>query len=189
MLYARWLSHLLNADQKQMCKQHLQQCLDRFKKNSTSFVRRCHHGWDLGPPLNARNQTSIEAVCGIRWFSAKESKVNHICRKDHAQCVLGCQRDTVNWLPWKRQQLQANMTFLTSWMSKFARRGQAWRRRRRKSSFIKTMHLLTKVCWQWENCGIWGTICLASSDFHLLPNLKKFVCGKRFASNEEVERT
>ena len=29
---------------------------------------------------------------------------------------------------------------------------------------------------------------LAPSDFHLFPNLKKFVCGKRSASNEAVER-
>ncbi|XP_014481491.1 PREDICTED: histone-lysine N-methyltransferase SETMAR-like [Dinoponera quadriceps] len=29
---------------------------------------------------------------------------------------------------------------------------------------------------------------LAPSDFHLFPNLKKFVSGKHFASNEEVER-
>jgi len=27
---------------------------------------------------------------------------------------------------------------------------------------------------------------LAPSDFHLFPNLKKFVTGKRFGSNEEV---
>jgi len=27
---------------------------------------------------------------------------------------------------------------------------------------------------------------LAPSDFHLFPNLKKFVAGKRFRSNEEV---
>ena len=31
--------------------------------------------------------------------------------------------------------------------------------RRKKSSFTRTTHLLTKVFWQWENCGIWGMIC------------------------------
>jgi Transposase. len=30
---------------------------------------------------------------------------------------------------------------------------------------------------------------LAPSDFHLFPNLKKFVSGKHFASDEEVEGT
>ena len=127
-----------------------------------------------------------------------QSKGDPICRKGRSQCVLVCQRDSVNWLPWKKaEQLQANITvvFLTSWMSKFARRGLAWRRKR--SPFTRATHLLIKVCWQWESCRIWGGICsaippyspdLAPSDFHLFPNLKKFVSGKCFVSNEEVER-
>ncbi|UYV74211.1 hypothetical protein LAZ67_11002454 [Cordylochernes scorpioides] len=73
----------------------------------------------MGPPLHARNQT---AVGGSRWFSAKESEVDHICQKKYGQCVLGCQRDPT------------------------------------------------------------------PSDFHLFPNLKKFISGKLFTSNEDVER-
>ena len=98
----------------------------------------------------------------------------------------------------KAKQLQANITliFLTNWMSKFTWRGLAWIRK--KSSFARTTYLLTKVCWQWENCRIWGTISsavpscyspdLAPSDFHLFSNPKKFDFGKCFASNEEVEK-
>ena len=37
-LCARWLLHLLNAYQKQMHKQNLQQCLDRFKRDPTDFM-------------------------------------------------------------------------------------------------------------------------------------------------------
>lgn len=37
-LRARWVPHLLNANQKQMCKQFLQQSLDRFNKDTTGFV-------------------------------------------------------------------------------------------------------------------------------------------------------
>jgi Transposase. len=27
------------------------------------------------------------------------------------------------------------------------------KKKKKKKSFIRTMHLLTKVCWQWENLG------------------------------------
>ncbi|UYV60230.1 K02A2.6-like [Cordylochernes scorpioides] len=39
-LCARWVPHFLNEDQKQIRKRHSQQCLDRFKRDPTDFVRR-----------------------------------------------------------------------------------------------------------------------------------------------------
>ncbi|UYV84820.1 hypothetical protein LAZ67_X003628 [Cordylochernes scorpioides] len=112
---------------KENGKQHLQQGLNCFKKDPKDFV--CN----LSPWNNKnRNQKSVETVSGSRWFSAKESKVDRICLKGHGQCVFGCQRDPVNITP----------TSFTSWMSKFA-----WPslRMEEKSSFPRTLHLLTKV--------------------------------------------
>ncbi|UYV67083.1 hypothetical protein LAZ67_4003843 [Cordylochernes scorpioides] len=40
-LFARWVPHLLNADQKQMCKRHLQQCLEQFKRDCVLGVKIC----------------------------------------------------------------------------------------------------------------------------------------------------
>ena len=156
----------------------------------------CHYGWDTDLPLHSKNQTAVEAVGGSWWFSAKESKVDRICWKGHGQCVLRCQRDPVNLLPWKKKQLQVNiiLTFLTSWMSKFVRRGMAWSRK--KSSSTRTMHLLISVLAMGKLRDLRYDLLshppyspdLASSDFHLFPNLKKFVSEKHLVSNEEIER-
>jgi len=40
-LYARWVLHLLTADQKRTRMKISEQCLERFNKNKTDFMRRC----------------------------------------------------------------------------------------------------------------------------------------------------
>ena len=39
-LCARWVQHLLTADQKRTCMKIPEQCLERFNKNKTDFMRR-----------------------------------------------------------------------------------------------------------------------------------------------------
>jgi histone-lysine N-methyltransferase SETMAR len=39
-LCARWVPRLLTADQKRTCMKISEQCLERFNKNKTDFVRR-----------------------------------------------------------------------------------------------------------------------------------------------------
>jgi hypothetical protein len=39
-LCTRWLPRLLAADQKRTCMKISEQCLERFNKNKTHFVRR-----------------------------------------------------------------------------------------------------------------------------------------------------
>jgi transposase len=38
-LYTRWVPHWLTADQKHTCMKISEQCLERFNKNKTDFVR------------------------------------------------------------------------------------------------------------------------------------------------------
>ncbi|GFW16549.1 hypothetical protein TNCV_2351731 [Trichonephila clavipes] len=45
-------------------------------------------------PLHARNETIVKAVSGSRCFSAKERKVDRICRKGHVQRVFGGQQNS-----------------------------------------------------------------------------------------------
>jgi len=40
-LCARWVPHLLTADQKRTRMKISEQCFERFNKNKTDFVRRC----------------------------------------------------------------------------------------------------------------------------------------------------
>jgi hypothetical protein len=39
-LYARWVLSLLIADEKRTCVKISEQCLERFNKNKTDFLRR-----------------------------------------------------------------------------------------------------------------------------------------------------
>jgi hypothetical protein len=66
---------------------------------------------------------------------------------------------------------------------------------KKTSSFIRTMHLPTKVFWQWENEGICTMNCWnihhipqiwLPPDFFLFPKLKLFFTGQRFSSNQEA---
>lgn len=68
---------------------------------------------------------------------------------------------------------------------------------KKKSFFTRTMHLHTRMRWRLEICGDMGYNLfdnppyfadLTSSDFYIFPNLKKFVSGRRFVFNEDVER-
>ncbi|XP_014483746.1 PREDICTED: uncharacterized protein LOC106746967 [Dinoponera quadriceps] len=114
-LCARWVPHLLNADQKQMRKRHSQECLDRYKRDSTDFVR--------------------------RFVTMDETWVQH-------------------YTPENKQQ----------------------------SKHVLTMGELRDLRYDLLDNPPYSPD-LAPSYFLLFPNLKKFVSGKRFASNEEVERT
>jgi len=65
--------------------------------------------------------------------------------------------------------------------------------KRKKSSFIRTMHPPTKVFWQKLRDMHYELLehppyspDLAPSDFYLFPKLKLFLTGQRFSSNQEV---
>ncbi|UYV72609.1 hypothetical protein LAZ67_10000045 [Cordylochernes scorpioides] len=80
-------------------------------------------------------------LSGSRWFCANESEVDHICQKVHGQCVKGILLiDNLKKGRTITDGALTCLTFLTSWMSKFARPGL----RIKKSSFTRTTHLLTK---------------------------------------------
>jgi hypothetical protein len=61
--------------------------------------------------------------------------------------------------------------------------------KRKKSSFIRTMHPPTKVFWQWHYEFLEHQHCspdLAPSDFYLFPKLKLFLAGQLFSSNQDA---
>jgi histone-lysine N-methyltransferase SETMAR len=67
-LCARWVPRLLAADQKRTCMKTSEQCLERFNKNKTDFVRRfitmdetwIHH---YTPEFKQQSKQWIEASC------------------------------------------------------------------------------------------------------------------------------
>jgi len=86
-LCARWVPRLLTADEKRTRMKISEQCLERFNKNKTDFVRRFI---TMDSPLHPGIQTAVKRVDRSRLFSAKEDKVGSISRKGHGIGVLGC---------------------------------------------------------------------------------------------------
>lgn len=80
----------------------------------------------MSTPLYARKQTPAQAEDESRWFNAK---------------------DLVNFYLAKRRTITGECCskFLTNWMSRFARRGLACRRK--LLSFTSTTHLKATVHW------------------------------------------
>jgi histone-lysine N-methyltransferase SETMAR len=86
-LCARWVPHLLTADQKRTCMKISEQCLERFNKNKTDFVRRIitmdetwiHH---YTPECKQQSKQWTESSCSAPkrqdWFHQQERSW-HFC--------------------------------------------------------------------------------------------------------------
>jgi len=85
-------------------------------------------------------------VDGSVLFSAKEGKFGSISTKVHGVGVLGC------WRHFFIDYLENGKTITGEYYSNLLTRlDEKIREKRKKSSFIRTMHAPTKVFWQWEN--------------------------------------
>lgn len=56
-----------SPDQKQVHKQF-------FQQSKQFFATIYHHGWDMNPPLHARNETVVQAVGGSGGLAQKKTK-------------------------------------------------------------------------------------------------------------------
>ena len=173
-LCATRVPHSLNRDRKQMRKRHSQQCLYQFDRSLADFVQRfvimfetrMHH---CTPETKQQSKQWEEA--GVS--EPKKSKSIASAGKVMASVSWDAKGITLK----KAKQLQANitLTFLTSWMSKFARRCLVWRR---KNFFTRTTHesalamrKLRELRYDLLDHPPYFPD-LVPSDFHLFPNLK-----------------
>lgn len=197
-LCARWVPHLLNADQKQMRKRFSQQSLDRFNRDQTDFVRRfvtmdetwVHH---YTPETKQQSKQWVEAGGSVPKKAksiASAGKVMASVFWDAKGILL------IDYLPKGR-------TITGEYYSNLLDQLDAKIRQKRPGLKKK------KIIFHQDNAPVHKSALamgklrdlgyellghppyspdLAPSDFHLFPNLKKFVSGKRFVSNEEVEK-
>lgn len=196
-LCARWVPHLLNADQKLMRKQFSQQSLDRFNSNRTDFVRRLvtmdetwvHHytpetkqqskQWveaDGPAPKKAKSIPSAGKVMASVFWDAKGILLIDYLEK--GRTITG------EYYSQLLDQLDVAISEKRPGLKK------------KKIIFHQDnapVHKSALAMGKLRDLGydLLGhppySPDLAPSDFHLFPNLKKFVSGKRFSSNEEVE--
>lgn len=196
-LCARWVPHLLNADQKQMRKRFSQQCLDRFKRDPTDFVRRfvtmdetwVHH---------YTPETKQQSKQWVKAGGPAPKKAKSIPSAGKVMASVFWDAKGILLIDY----LEKGRTITGKYYSNLLDQLDAKIREKRPGLKKK------KIIFHQDNAPVHkGALAmgklrdlgydllghppyspdLAPSDFHLFPNLKKFISGKRFASNKEVE--
>jgi hypothetical protein len=81
---------LLTADQKRTRIKIYEQCLERFNKNKTDFVRQFITMDETWIHHYTPESKELKTLGRSRLFSAKEDKVDSISRKSHGIGVLEC---------------------------------------------------------------------------------------------------
>jgi hypothetical protein len=146
-----------------------EQCLERFNKNKTDFVRRfittdetwIHH---YTSESKQHSKQWIEAGCSGPKKERSVPSAGKVMASVfwNAEGILFI--DCLETGKTITREYYSNL--LTQLDKKFVRKDPVCKRK--KSSFITTMHQLTKVFWQWENYGICTTNC---RNIHPIPQI------------------
>lgn len=195
-LCARWVPHLLTIDHKRTRMRVSQECLDRFNKNKTDFIRRfitmdetwVHH---YTPETKQQSKQWTEAGCS----APKKAKTIPSAGKVMASVFWDAKGILLI------DYLEKGKTITGEYYANLLDRLDEEIRKRRPGLAKK------KIIFHQDNAPAHKSVLamgklrdlkyevlehppyspdLAPSDFHLFPNLKKFTSGKHFSSNEEA---
>lgn len=198
-LCARWVPHFLNCDQKRLRVNLSKEHLELFQKNKKDFLRRfvtMDETWVYHYDPKLRQQTSewTEPGCSApkqpKW-SKSSKKVMASVFWDAKGILL------IDYLQTGKTivgEYYSNLLDKLNTKIKEKRPGL----KKKKILFhqdnapahkcVQTMAKLNDLRYELIEHPPYSPD-LAPSDFHLFPNLKKFLRGKRFSSNEEVIAT
>jgi histone-lysine N-methyltransferase SETMAR len=150
-LCARWVSCLLTADQKHTHIKISEQCLERFNKNKTDFLRRfitvdetwIHH---YTPESKQQSKQWTEAGCPA------PKKTSSVPSAGEVMASVFWDAEGILFIDY----LEKGKTITGEYYSNLLTRLDETIREKRpglqkkKSSSIRTMHPPTKVFWQWK---------------------------------------
>jgi len=150
-LCARWVPPLLTADQKRTCMKISEQCLKRFNKNKSDFVRQfitmdetwIHH---YTPESKQQPKQWTEAGCSAPRSvpSAGKGMASAFWDAEGILFIYYLEKGkTIT------EEYYSNL--LTRLDEKICEKKSGLQKKKKKSPFIRTMHPPTKVFWQWEN--------------------------------------
>lgn len=195
-LCARWVPHLLNADHKQTRCRLSQQCLQLFEKNPKDFLRRfvtMDETWVhlFTPESKQQSKQWVEAggsapkkaktiasagkiMASVFWDSKGILLIDYLPkgRTINGEYYAHLLDQLDGKIKEKRPDLQKKKILFHQDNAPAHKNALA---------MVKLKDLKYELL---EHPPYSPD--LAPSDFHLFPNLKKFVAGKRFLSNEEV---
>ena len=80
-------------------KKHFRAVFDNaWAKYARLFASIRDHGWDLDPPLHARDEIIVKAVGSAWWNRAGKGEDRFICREGNGHCFLRYSRNHPFWL-------------------------------------------------------------------------------------------
>jgi hypothetical protein len=152
-LCTRWMPRLLTADQKHTRMKISEQCLERFNKNRTDFVRRrfitmdetwIHH---YTPESKQQAKQWTEAGCSV------PKKTRSVPSAGKVMASVFWDTEGILFIDYLEKGKTITREYYSNLLTRLDEKIREKRPglQKKKSSFIRTMHSPTKVFWQWEN--------------------------------------
>jgi len=154
-LCARWVPCLLTAEQKCTRTKISEQCLERFNKNKTDFVRRIitmdetwiHH---YTPESKQQSKQWTEAGCS----APTQTRSGPSAGKVMASVFWGA--EGILFIDYLEKGKTITGEYYSNLLTRLdekirEKRPGLQNKQKKKSSFIRTMHPPIKVFWQWKN--------------------------------------
>lgn len=127
-------------------------------------------------------------------ISAEKHQRGFDCRRNHGEFFFGCTRYNLHRIPSKRKKINWQILYYANLLGRFdddLKKNNSWpsrklsSTRRRVHKWVVTLAKLKRKAYN-SLPHLPYSPNLASSDFVLLPNLKKRLRGERFDHNDEI---
>jgi histone-lysine N-methyltransferase SETMAR len=151
-LCARWVPSLLTADQKRTRIKISEQCLERFNKNKTDFLRRVtttddtwiHH---YTPESKQQSKQWTEAGCSA------PKKTRSVPSAGKVMASVFWDAEGILFFDYLEKVKTITGEYYSNLLTRLDEkiRQKVSVCKKKVSSFIRTMHPPTKVFWQWKN--------------------------------------
>jgi histone-lysine N-methyltransferase SETMAR len=192
-LCARWVPRLFTANQKPTRMKISEQCLERFNKNETDFLRRfitMDEAWiyHYTPESKQQSKQWTEDGCSAPKKTRSVPSAGKVMASVFWDAEGTFFIDNLEKDKTRTGEYYSNL--LTRLDEKIREKRHGLQRNR--SSFIRTMHLPTLAMGKLRDVQyelLEHPLCspdLVLSDFCLFPKHKLFLAGQRFSSNQEA---
>lgn len=183
LLSTRWAPHLLTLDQKRVRMQLSKECLERFKKNATDFMRRfvttdetwVYYYTKFQSNQNSASKKANKVMASVFWDAKGILMIDYLPR---GQTING--EYYANLLDQLQQNIQRKRPDLSPNNIIFHHDNA------RAHTCVTAMAKIIELKYDLLPHPPYSPD-LAPSDFHLFPKLKMFLAGQRFTSDKEVK--
>ena len=151
-LCARWVPCLFTADQKHTCMKISEQCLEHFKKNKTDFVHQfiaMDETWiyHYTPESKQQSKQWTEAGCSV------PKRTRSVPSAGKVMPSVFWDGEGILFIDYLEKGKTITGEYYSNLLTRLEKNSSQKTQfaKKKKLSFIRTMHPPTKVFWQWEN--------------------------------------